>query len=55
LSAEDVPAEAEALRDELAAMLPRVPPASMLAEVDTRTGFTCQLVHVGGRSPAHRS
>ena len=49
LSAEDVPAEAEALRDELAAMLPRVPLASVLVEVDARTGFTGQLVHAGGK------
>ena len=49
LSAEDVPAEAEALRDELSAMLPRVPLASVLVEVDARTGFTGQLVHAGGK------
>jgi TnpA family transposase len=50
LSAEDVPAEADALRDELAAMLPRVPLASLLVEVDTRTGFTGHLVHAGGKA-----
>ena len=44
-----MPAEAEALRDELAAMLPRVPLASVLVEVDARTGFTGQLVHAGGK------
>jgi TnpA family transposase len=49
LSAEDVPAEAEVLRDELAAMLPRVPLASLLVEVDARTGFTDQLLHAGGQ------
>lgn len=48
LTAEDVPAEAEALRTELAAMLPRVPLASVLVEVDARTGFSDHLVHVGG-------
>ncbi|MDQ2791694.1 MAG: Tn3 family transposase [Actinomycetota bacterium] len=49
LTAEDVPAEAEALRDELAAMLPRVPLASVLVEIDARTGFTDHLVHAGGK------
>ncbi len=48
LTAEDVPAEAEALRDELAAMLPRVPIASVLVEIDARTGFTDLLTHAGG-------
>jgi len=49
LSAEDIPAEAEALRDELAGMLPRVPFASVLVEVDARTGFLDHLVHAGGK------
>ncbi|MGH3530157.1 MAG: Tn3 family transposase, partial [Pseudonocardiaceae bacterium] len=49
LTAEDVPTEAEALRDELSAMLPRVPLASVLVEVDARTGFTDHLVHAGGK------
>ncbi|MGH3609362.1 MAG: Tn3 family transposase, partial [Pseudonocardiaceae bacterium] len=49
LTAEDVPTEAEALRDELAAMLPRVPLASVLVEIDARTGFTDHLVHAGGK------
>jgi TnpA family transposase len=49
LSAEDVPTEAEALRDELSAMLPRVPLASVLVEIDARTGFTDHLVHAGGK------
>lgn len=49
LTAEDVPDDAEALRDELAAMLPRVPIASVLVEIDARTGFTDHLVHVGGK------
>jgi hypothetical protein len=48
LTAEDVPAEAEALRDELAPMLPRVPIASVLVEIDARTGFTDLLTHAGG-------
>ena len=49
LTAEDVPAEAGALRAELGAMLPRVPIASVLVEVDARTGFTDHLVHAGGK------
>jgi TnpA family transposase len=49
LTAEDVPADAEALRAELGAMLPRVPIASVLVEVDARTGFTDLLVHAGGK------
>ena len=50
LTAEDVPAEAEALRAELGALLPRVPIASVLVEVDARTGFTDHLVHAGGKA-----
>ena len=49
LTAEDVPAEADALRAEMAVMLPRVPLASVLVEVDARTGFTDHLVHAGGK------
>jgi Tn3 transposase DDE domain-containing protein len=49
LSAEDVPTEAEALRDELAAMLPVLPLASVLVEIDARTAFTGHLVHAGGK------
>ena len=49
LTTEDVPAEAEALRAGLGAMLPRVPIASVLVEIDTRTGFTDHLVHAGGK------
>jgi len=49
LTAEHVPAEAEALRAELGALLPRVPIASVLVEVDARTGFTDHLVHAGGK------
>lgn len=51
LTAETVPAEAEAeaLRAEMATMLPRAPLASVLVEVDTRTGFLEHLVHAGGK------
>jgi hypothetical protein len=49
LTAEDVPTEAEALRDELTAMLPRVPLAAVLVEIDARTGVTDHLTHAGGK------
>jgi TnpA family transposase len=49
LTAEDIPAEADALREELAGLLPRVPVASVLVEVDARTGFLDHLVHAGGK------
>ncbi len=49
LSAEDIPAEAKALRDELASMLPFVPIASLLIELDARTGFLVCFTHAGGR------
>jgi hypothetical protein len=55
LSAEDVPAEAEALRDELAAMLPHVPLASVLVEVDARPGSPDSWRTPAGRSPARPS
>ncbi|MGH3259306.1 MAG: Tn3 family transposase, partial [Streptosporangiaceae bacterium] len=49
LTAEDIPAEAGALRDELGGLLPRVPIASVLVEIDARTGFTDHLVHASGK------
>jgi Tn3 transposase DDE domain len=49
LSAEDIPAEAKALRDELASMLPFVPIASLLIELDARTNFLACFTHAGGR------
>ena len=49
LAAEGTPAEADALRDELAGMLPVVPLASLLVEVDARTAFTGHLIHAGGK------
>jgi hypothetical protein len=49
LTAEDVPGEADALRCELATMLPRIPLASVLVEVDARTGFTDHLIHADGK------
>ncbi len=49
LSAEDIPGEAETLRDEMTTMLPRVPFAAVLVEVDAHTGFLDLLVHAGGK------
>ena len=39
LSAEDIPAEAAELKEELSGLLPLVPIASLLVELDRRTGF----------------
>jgi len=55
LTAEDVPAEAEALRDELSGLLPRVPIASVLVEVDARTGYTGHLTHARTGGTARRT
>ncbi|MGW9597164.1 Tn3 family transposase [Streptomyces chartreusis] len=49
LSAEDVPAEAKALRDELSGMLPFMPIAPLLIELDARTNFLACFTHVGSR------
>jgi hypothetical protein len=49
LTAETVPDEAAALLDDLVAMLPRIPLASLLIELDRRTGFTDRLVHAAGK------
>ncbi len=52
LSAEDVPAEAKELKDELAGMLPFAPIASLLIELDARTNFVDCFTHAGGRKQA---
>jgi len=52
LTAEDVPAEASELKDELAGMLPFAPIASLLIELDARTGFADCFTHAGGRKQA---
>ncbi|MFI5634722.1 Tn3 family transposase [Streptomyces sp. NPDC051664] len=49
LSAEDVPAEAASLRDELSELLPLAPIASLLVELDRRTGFLDCITHAGGK------
>jgi TnpA family transposase len=52
LSAEDVPAEASAVKEELAGMLPFAPIASLLIELDHRTGYLSCFTHAGGRKRA---
>ena len=47
LTAEDVPAEARELKDELTGMLPFAPIASLLIELDKRTGFLDCFTHAG--------
>lgn len=49
LSAEDVPAEAMALKAELTEMLPFAPIVSLLIEMDKRTGFLDCFTHAGGK------
>ncbi len=53
LTAEDVPAEAKELKDELAGMLPFAPIASLLIELDVRTAFLDCFTHAGGRKQVH--
>ncbi|WP_296370991.1 Tn3 family transposase [Pseudonocardia sp.] len=54
LSAEDLPAEAQQLREELTALLPFAPIASVLIELDRRTGFLDCFTHAGGATPRSR-
>jgi len=49
LTAEDVPAEAVALKAELTEMLPFAPIVSLLIELDKRTGFLDCFTHAGGK------
>ena len=51
LSAEDVPAEAGELKDELTALVPFAPIASVFIELDRRTGFLDCFTHAGGAKP----
>ncbi|BAS18377.1 transposase for transposon Tn21 (plasmid) [Arthrobacter sp. Hiyo8] len=55
LTAEDVPAEAVALKTELTEMLPFAPIVSLLIELDKRTGFLGFFTHAGASRPAARS
>ena len=54
LSAEDLPTEVEELRAELTALLPFAPLASVLIELDARTGFLDCFTHAGGATPRSR-
>ncbi|MEU8205629.1 Tn3 family transposase [Streptosporangium sp. NPDC049046] len=47
LSAEDIPGEARQLRDELSGMLPFVPIASLLIELEARTNFIAGATNLG--------
>jgi hypothetical protein len=49
LTAEDVPAQLEELRSELISRLPFAPIASLLIELDRRTGFLDCFTHAGGK------
>ncbi|MDQ1014327.1 TnpA family transposase [Streptomyces afghaniensis] len=49
LTAEDIPSEAEELHGELERMLPNVPIASLLVEMDRHTGFLDCFTHAGGK------
>ncbi|MEU3753526.1 Tn3 family transposase [Streptomyces olivoreticuli] len=49
LTAEDIPSEAEDLHAELERMLPNVPIASLLVEMDRHTGFLDCFVHADGK------
>lgn len=49
LTAEDIPAEAVALKAELTEMLPFAPIVSLLIELDKRTGFLDCFTHAGGK------
>lgn len=49
LPAQALPNQAEQFLDQLVAMLPRIPLASLLIELDARTGFTDHLVHASGK------
>lgn len=49
LSAEDIPAEAEALREQISGRLPFAPIASLLVELDRHTGFLDCFTHAGGK------
>jgi TnpA family transposase len=49
LTAEDIPAEVEVARESLMALVPRAPIASVVVEIDQRTGFTDFLIHASGK------
>lgn len=51
LSAEDAPAEARAVKEELSGLLPNVSIASVLIELDHRTDFLSSFVHASSGKP----
>lgn len=55
LSAEDIPGEVEQLKNELAALIPYAPLASVLIELDRQTGFLDCFTHAGGATPRSRN
>jgi hypothetical protein len=54
LPAEDIPTEAGELKEELAALVPFAPIASVFIELDRRTGFLDCFTHAGGATPRSR-
>jgi TnpA family transposase len=54
LSAEDIPSEADELKDELTALVPFAPITSVFIELDRRTGFLDCFTHAGGAKPRSR-
>jgi len=54
LTAEDVPGEVAELKDQLTALLPFAPVASVLIELDRRTGFLDCFTHAGEAKPRSR-
>src|SRR5271165_6281486 len=51
LPAEDIPTEADELKDELTALVPFAPIASVFIELDRSTGFLGCFTHAGGAKP----
>ena len=54
LTAEDAPTEVAELKNQLTALLPFAPIASVLIELDRRTGFLECFTHAGGATPRSR-
>jgi len=54
LTAEDLPSEVAELKTELTGLLPFAPIASVLVELDRRTGFLDCFTHAGGAKPRSR-
>ena len=54
LTAEDIPSEVDKLKQDLTALLPFAPIASVLVELDRQTGFLDCFAHAGGATPRSR-